>query len=81
MEWYSVESATKPETVDTTSSKAYSYARKNITEKTVTNEMTDEARTVYVYDEVKVPKEMWGLYEQLQQNSADVDYLKMMTEV
>lgn len=79
MEWYNAQSAEKPETMDTTSSQQYNYARRNIEETQIENQ--DGAKlTVYNYEEAKVPKESWGLYLELVQQRADIDYLSMVTE-
>lgn len=79
MEWYKAQSATKPEETDTTSSRYYNYARRNIEEGSV--EGSDGTKTtVYNYEEARIPKESWGLYLDLIQQRADIDYLTMITE-
>lgn len=78
MEWYEVESAIRPEEYDMESSSIYNYVRQNIRE--VREEIEGEIVTKYVYEECKVPKESWGMYEELMQTKADVDYLNMITE-
>ena len=78
MEWYKVESSNKPLEVDTESSKRYNYIRKNI--EVTQRENDGEANTVFIYDECKVLKEDWGLYLELAQAQADIDYLNMITE-
>ena len=79
MEWYVVKSTIRPEEVDLNSSKIYNYARKNIIETTETSDQ-GETITVYVYDEIKIPKESWGMYEELLQAQADIEYLNIITE-
>lgn len=78
MEWYKAESSNRPLEVDTESSKKYNYVRKNIEE--TQRESDGEATIVFVYDECKVLKEDWGLYLELAQAQADIDYLNMITE-
>lgn len=78
MEWYNVKSTVRPEDEDTVTSKKYNYIRRNITE--ATEEIEGETVTYYEYEECKVPKESWGMYEELIQTQADVDYLNMITE-
>lgn len=78
MEWYEVESAVEPEECDMESSAVYNYVRRNIRE--VPEEIEGEAVVKYVYEECKVPKESWGMYEELLQAQADIDYLNMITE-
>ena len=78
-EWYRSESTVMPEETDLTSSKVYNYVRRNIEEE----EREDEEGniiTMYVFEEMKLPKESWGMYEQLVQAQADIDYLSMITE-
>jgi hypothetical protein len=78
MQWKPSQSAERPVEIDTTSSKVYNYARRNITEEVV--EGPDGAMTVYNYDELKVEKSSWALYLDLEQARADIDYLSMITE-
>lgn len=79
MEWRTVESTVLPLEEDTTSSKVYNYITRNVR----TEERTDEegnTTTWYIYEEAKIPKEAWGLYKSQEQQSADIDYLLMITE-
>ena len=79
MEWKTAQSAERPEELDTTSSKVYNYARRNITEGT--SEGSDgELIRVFNYEELKVEKANWPLYLELEQAKADIDYLNMITE-
>ena len=78
MEWYDVKSTVRPEDEDTTSSKKYNFVRQNIIE--TTEEREGETITVYLYQECKIPKESYGIYEALTQAQADIDYLTMITE-
>lgn len=52
--------------------------RRNIEE--VAREQDGETVTMFEYEECKVPKESWGLYLELAQAKADIDYLNMITE-
>lgn len=79
MEWYVVRSTVRPEEVDTESSKIYNYARKNVVETKETSDQGEEI-TVFIYEETKIPKESWGMYEELLQAQADIEYLNMITE-
>lgn len=78
MNWYRAESAECPQEQDLTSSKKYNYVRRNIEE--VERETDGEVITMYVYEEAKVLKEDWGIYTDLSQAQADIDYLTMITE-
>ena len=79
MDWYKAQSDTMPELVDTVSSSAVNYMRKNITEKTI--EIYGETKTVYEYDEIKVPKDEWLVFQQTLDNEANIDYIAMMLDV
>ena len=63
MKWYKSESMTKPLEVDTISSKAYNYVRKNIQTKVET--VDDETITTYFYEECKIKKEDWDIYQDI----------------
>lgn len=78
MNWYKAESAIMPLEIDTESSDMFNYVRKNIEE--VQHEEEGETITMYVYDEAKVLKADWGIYTDLTQAQADIDYLNMITE-
>ena len=78
MNWYKSESAIMPLDTDTTSSEVYNYVRRNI--ETEEREENGETITMYVYEEAKVLKADWGLYLDLSQAQADIDYLNMITE-
>ena len=78
MEWYYAESGVEPAEVDMESSKVYNYVRRNIHKESET--VDGELLTKWVYEECKVLKESWGMYEQLVQAQADIDYLSMITE-
>lgn len=78
MNWYKVESAQEPLKLDTESSRAYNLIRRNIEEEERNHD--GETMTMYVYEEAKIPKESWELYDELMQAKADIDYLTMLTE-
>ena len=78
MEWYDVKSTVRPDDEDITTSKKYNFVRRNIIE--TTEETEGETITVYLYQECKIPKESYGMYEELIQAQADIDYLTMITE-
>ena len=78
MEWYNSESMTEPLEIDTESSAVYNYVRRNIQE--ITETIEGEEVTKYVYEECKILKESWGIYQELTQQKADIDYLTMITE-
>lgn len=71
------ESDTMPEEIDTTSSPTTVYLRKNIRTEEHTDPETGETRTVYVYDEAKVPRKDYENYVQ-GKAQADIEYLYMM---
>lgn len=79
MEWKISQSAERPEEFDTTSSKIYNYARRNIEEVEI-EDQSGGTMTVYNYEELKVAKESWPFYIGLEQAKADIDYLNMITE-
>lgn len=78
MNWYNAESLIRPEEEDITSSSVYNYLRRNIRE--VTEEEDGVTVTKYVYEECRILKESWGMYEQMLQQQADIDFLNMLTE-
>lgn len=73
------ESSVRPELLDTESSNVYNYVRRNIREEE--REEDGEAVTVYVYEEEKVKKENWDLYEDSTQQRADIDYIAATLDV
>ena len=64
--WRKSESKIKPVLIDTTSSQAVVYVRKNI------EEVTRDDETLYVYDEQEVKKEDWDLYKTVLDNSSEL---------
>lgn len=72
------ESSVRPEPVDMESSAVYNYVRRNIQEEE--REENGETVTVFTYEEEKVRKENWELYEEVAQQRADIDFLAMNTD-
>jgi len=60
--WYKAESSELPSTIDDVSSRVYVYVRKNINVEQRTDE-SGEIITVYVYDEIKIPKEVYEIFK------------------
>lgn len=56
MQFYKSESMTRPNELDFTSSDTTVFIRRNIREEIVTDEMSNEQQTKYIYDEAKIPK-------------------------
>lgn len=81
------ESTIKPELVDTTSSKKYTYLRKDIIETQKQDEFSNETITLYEYQEAKLTKTEYQEYLaelsiiDIQQQRADIDYIAIMTGV
>jgi len=67
-----------PQEEDLTSSKKFNYVRRNIEE--VEREEEGKTVTIYEYEEAKILKDDWGIYIDLTQAQADIDYLNMITE-
>lgn len=59
--WYDVENGepVRPSSIDQTSSKVYTYVRRNIT----LVEGDDEVQDHYRWQEYRVPKEVWEVYQ------------------
>lgn len=79
-EWYRSESTVMPEETDLTSSRVYNYVRRNIEEEEREDEEGNTI-TMYVFEEMKVPKESWGMYLETIQNTANIDYIAMETGI
>ena len=59
MEWKISQSTVRPAMFDTTSSRFYNYMRRNVEERTI-ERAPGITVTVYVYEEIKVPKSACG---------------------
>lgn len=89
--WKAVEnsSSVKPDTVDTTSSQAVVYVRKDFEEvPNVDEEGNPTQGTHWKYEEQTIPKEDWAAYEKAIEadskcdvNAANIEYIAMMTDV
>ena len=73
------QSAEQPNELDTISSQTTVYLRKNIVEKTTTDENGDKS-TYYEYDECKLTKTEYRAYL-LEKQRADIDYIALMSGV
>lgn len=65
MNWKTVQSNERPDELDKTSSHVYNFVRRNIVEKTREDEQTGETVVYYEYEEAKITKSDWSLYEKL----------------
>ena len=78
------QSSIKPELIDTTSSKATVYLRKNIIE---INKDDESSTTFYEYEEAKLTKKEYDQYLKelsiidIQKQRADIDYIALMTGI
>lgn len=77
IDYKQVESDTMPDEIDTMSSPTTVYLRKNIRTEERTDPETGETRTVFVYDEAKMPRQEYVDYLS-GKTQADVEYLYMM---
>lgn len=78
--WYESSSTAYPSLLDTTSSKVYVYVRKNVRQETIEEE--SNSRIIYIYDEMKIPKEVYGIFEkELQNDSRLNDIEEVLTEI
>lgn len=77
LNYYQSESDIMPEELDTSSSPTTVYLRKNIRTEERKDPETGETRTVFVYDEAKMPRFEYVDYLS-GKTQADVEYLYMM---
>ena len=73
--WYNGESTIRPVLIDDSSSKVWVYVRRNVEEHERENEQGIK-ETFYSYEEQKVPKEVWEIFEKTVENDeriADVE--------
>lgn len=78
--WYEGTSSVYPSLVDTTSSKKWVYVRRNIEE----HEREDDKgikEKFYRWEEQKISKENYSVYELEVQNAANLDYIAMMSDI
>jgi hypothetical protein len=79
--WYKSESTARPDLIDSTSSRVHVYVRKNI-EEVEREDETGNKYSVYVYDEMKLPKEVYGIFkEQMVADSRLADIEEVITEI
>jgi len=80
--WYDGESSVYPQLVDTTSSKKWVFVRRNIEEFEREDEVDPEIKKKYYsYEEMKIRKEDYPIYQLEMQNAANLDYLAMMNDI
>ena len=77
LNYYKSESDTMPDEIDTMSSSTTVYLRRNIREEERKDPETGEIRTVFVYDEAKIPRQEYADYLS-GKAQADIEYLYMM---
>ena len=77
--WYENENGdlTMPAAVDQTTSKVYVFVRKDFE----AVQATEERPAHYKWMERKIRKEDYPLYVQTETNTANIDYIAMMTDV
>lgn len=78
--WYYAEGKERPAIVDETSSKKYVYIRRNIEEFEREDDM-GETETFYHWEEQKIPKEDYPIYQRVVTNTANIDYIAMMADI
>jgi hypothetical protein len=79
--WYYAEGKERPAIVDETSSKKWVYVRRDIHAEERIDEMAGETYTVYVWLEMKIAKDSWGLYKAVERNTANIDYIAMVEDI
>jgi hypothetical protein len=73
--WYYAEGQELPAIVDETSSKKWIYVRRNI------EEFEREKEKFYRWEEIKLPKDTYPIYQQEQANAANIDYIAMINDI
>jgi hypothetical protein len=82
MNWYYAEGNKCPAIVDKISSKKWVYIRRNIEEFEREDEIDPTIKKkFYKWEEMKIPKENYPIYELEVQNAAKLDYLAMMSDI
>jgi len=82
MNWYYSEGRDRPKTIDSISSKKWVYLRRNIVECEREDETNPQIKEkFYKWEEMKIPKENYPIYELEAQNAANLDYLAMMNDI
>ena len=82
MNWYYAEGRDRPETIDDISSKKWVYLRRNIVECEREDETNPQIKEkFYSWEEMKISKETYPIYELEVENAANLDYLAMMSDI
>lgn len=76
--WYYAEGKERPAIVDETSSKNWVYIRRNIEE--FERDLTIKEK-FYRWEEMKIRKEDYPIYQLEQANAANIDYIAMMNDI
>ena len=80
--WNYAEGKERPALVDETSSKKWVYVRRNIEEFEREDETDPTIKEkFYRWEEQKIPKENYPIYELEVQNAANLDYIAMMSDI
>ena len=80
--WYNVEGKERPKIVDETSSKKWVYVRRNIEEFEREDETDPTIKEkFYRWEEIKIRKEDYPIYQLEVQNAANLDYIAMMSDI
>lgn len=79
--WTTVESMFEPELTDSTTSRNWIYVRRNVRTEQRKDEETGETVTVYIFEEMRVPRDEWELYKAIERNAANIDYIAMMSDI
>jgi hypothetical protein len=69
MAWYKSTSTKMPTNVDDSTSKKWVYVRRNIEKVEQENVFTHETETYYSFEETKIPKEVYMVFEAEKSNS------------
>ena len=69
--WYMAESTVFPKLIDSSSSKKWVYVRRNVKKCERENEQGIK-ETFYSFEEQKVPKDVWGIFEKTMQNDEKI---------
>ena len=82
MNWYYAEGGDRPLVTDETSSKKWVYIRRNIEEFEREDEIDPTIKEkFYRWEELKIRKEDYPIYQLELQNAANLDYLAMMSDI
>ena len=80
--WYYAEGKEHPAIVNETSSKKWVYIRRNIEEFEREDETDPTIKEkFYKWEEMRIRKENYSIYELEVQNAANLDYLAMMNDI